>query len=254
MKVLLPKRNQRKKIRSDSKPHLRPKGCVAELREILTYQYMLRFLNRSDAFRLNLIWGFETTSVNKVKGVVTVKDGPKKKIVKEIIVDVDKCSGCRACEMACSAFHAMPKYSSINPARARIWLVVDEVRDLYVPIRAGDYTTAECTGRHAYTINGKQYKECSFCGVSCPSRDLFKEPDSGLPLKCDMCEDDPPLEEPMCVQVCPHDALTYEERKEEGEEEATREELEIGLESLAKKHGLKKVMDSVARMSVSKKG
>jgi len=57
----------------------------------------------------------------------------------------------------------------------------------------------------------------------------------------------------MCVQVCPHDALTYEEREEEGEEEETREELEIGLDALAKKYGMKKVMDAVARIAVSKK-
>ena len=190
-----------------------------------------------------------------MKGVVTVKDGLKKKIVKEIKVDLDKCIGCRACEVACSAFHARPKYSSMNPARSRIRVVRDDLNDVYVPIRAGDYTPAECTGRHTYTISGKQYKECSFCGVSCPSRDLFKEPDSGLPLKCDMCEDDPPLKEPMCVQVCPHDALTYEEREEEvAEEEEPREEMEIGLEALAKKFGMQKVMDAIARMSISKKG
>jgi benzoyl-CoA reductase subunit BamC len=167
-----------------------------------------------------------------VKGIVTVNAESNKKIVKEIKVDLDKCIGCRACEVACSAFHASPKYSSINPARSRIRVVVDELNDCYVPIRGGDYTPAD-----------------SFCGVSCPSRDLFKEPDSGLPLKCDMCEDDPPIDEPMCVQVCPHDALTYEEREEEGEEEVTREELEIGLEALAKKHGVQKVKDAIARMS-----
>jgi benzoyl-CoA reductase subunit BamC len=53
----------------------------------------------------------------------------------------------------------------------------------------------------------------------------------------------------MCVQVCPHDALTYEEKEEEGEEEQKREELEIGLEALAKKHGVQKVRDALARMS-----
>ena len=191
----------------------------------------------------------------KVKGAVTVNAGLKKKIIKEIKVDLDKCIGCRACEVACSAFHARPKYSSMNPARSRIRVVRDDLNDVYVPIRAGDYTPAECTGRHTYTISGKQYKECSFCGVSCPSRDLFKEPDSGLPLKCDMCEDDPPLKEPMCVQVCPHDALTYEEREEEvAEEEEPREEMEIGLEALTKKYGMQKVMDAIARMSISKKG
>ena len=178
----------------------------------------------------------------------------KKRIVKIIKVDLDKCNGCRACEVACSSFHASPKYSSNNPARSRIRVIHDPLRDVYVPIRAGDYTPAECTGRHTYTINGKEYDECSFCGVSCPSRDIFKEPDSGLPLKCDMYESDPPLVEPMCVQWCLVDALTYEEREEEVEEEEKREELEIGLESLANKYGLQKMMDTIARMSLSKQG
>jgi len=186
--------------------------------------------------------------------VVIVEAGLKKKIVKEIKVDLDKCIGCRACEVACSGFHAQPRYSSINPARSRIRVIKDELNDVYVPIRAGDYTKAECTGRHTYTINGKKYKECSFCGVSCPSRDYFKEPDSGLPLKCDMCEDDPPQSEPLCVQVCRCDALTYEEREEGGEDETEvkRDEMEIGLESLVDKYGLEKIIDTVARMS--KKG
>ncbi len=180
----------------------------------------------------------------------------KKKTVKIIKVDLDKCNGCRACEVACSSFHASPKYSSNNPARSRIRVIHEPLRDVYVPIRAGDYTPAECTGRHTYTINEKEYDECSFCGVSCPARDVFKEPDSGLPLKCDMCESDPPLAEPMCVQWCLADCLTYEEKEEEvkEEEEEKREEMEIGLESLAKKHGLQKVVDTLTRMSISKKG
>lgn len=175
-----------------------------------------------------------------------------KKIIKEIKVNLDKCIGCRACELACSAFHANPRYSSTNPARSRIRVLVDELNDVYVPLRASDYTPAECTGRNAYLINGKEYPECSFCGVSCPSRDLFKEPDSGLPLKCDMCEDVPALAEPMCVQVCRPGALIYEEREEEREEEPRLGEMEIGLEALINRHGLQKVTDTVARMS--KKG
>jgi ferredoxin len=108
----------------------------------------------------------------------------KKKIIKTIRIDVDKCHGCRACEMICSAFHAEPKYSSNNPARARIRLIRDPLKDVYVPVYAGDYAPAECAGRDKYTIDGKEYDECAFCRSSCPSRDEFKEPDSGLPLKC----------------------------------------------------------------------
>ena len=183
-----------------------------------------------------------------------MKAEKKKRIIKTIRIDVDKCNGCRACELICSAFHAVPKYSSNNPARARIRVIYDPLRDIYVPVYAGEYTAAECPGRDKYTIDGKEYDECAFCRASCPSRDIFKEPDSGLPLKCDMCESDPPLEEPMCVQWCLAEALTYEEREEEGEEETGREEMETGLESLVDRYGLDKIMDSLTRMSLSKKG
>ena len=172
-----------------------------------------------------------------------------KKKVKVIKIDLDKCNGCRACEVACSAFHAKPKYSSNNPARSRIRLIRDPLRDVYLPVYAGEYTKAECTGRDKYVIDGKEYNECDFCRASCPSRDVFKEPDSGLPLKCDMCEDDPPQEKPLCVQWCLNDALTYEEREEEVEEEVKLGEMEIGLESMVDKYGLQKVIDTVARMA-----
>lgn len=179
-----------------------------------------------------------------------MKGEKKTKIVKTIKIDVDKCHGCRACELICSAFHAAPQYSSNNPSRSRIRVIRDPLADVYVPVYAGEYAAAECTGRDRYTIDGKEYEECAFCRASCSSRDVFKEPDSGLPLKCDMCESEPELPEPMCVKWCIVDALTYEEREEEmEEEEVVLEEIEIGLEALANRHGLDKVIDTVARMS-----
>jgi benzoyl-CoA reductase subunit BamC len=171
------------------------------------------------------------------------------KKVKTIKIDVDKCNGCRACEVACSSFHARPQYSSSNPARSRIRLVHDPVKDIYVPVYAGEYTRAECRGREKYVIDGKEHDECAFCRAACPSRTLFKEPDSGLPLSCDMCESDPPLEKPRCVQWCLNNALTYEERDEEVEESEKIGEMELGLESLADKYGLEKMAAAVARMS-----
>ncbi|MGQ9646370.1 MAG: (4Fe-4S)-binding protein [Thermodesulfobacteriota bacterium] len=176
-----------------------------------------------------------------------------KKKVKVIKIDLEKCNGCRACEVICSAFHATPRYSSNNPARSRIRVIHEPLKDVYLPVYAGEYTAAECMGRDRYVIDGKEYSECDFCRASCPSRDAFKEPDSGLPLKCDMCEDDPPQEKPLCVQWCINDALTYEEREEEVEEEVKPEDVEIGLESLVDKYGIQKVRDAVARMSVAKK-
>lgn len=180
-----------------------------------------------------------------------MKTGVATKTVKEIKIDIEKCTGCRACEMACSAFHARPRYSSINPARSRIRVVTDEVNDEYVPVRAGNYTRTECDGRHVYQLNGKQYSECSFCRASCPSRDYFIEPDSGLPLKCDMCEEEPPLAEPLCVTVCQPGCLTYEVRELETavDEVAQREAMEQGLQSLMREHGIDAVLENLTRLT-----
>lgn len=181
-------------------------------------------------------------------------DQKKKKIVKTIKIDVDKCNGCRACEVVCSAFHAAPKYGSNNPSRARIRVIHEPLKNIYVPVYAGEYTAAECMGRDKYVIDGKEYDECGFCRASCPSRDAFKEPDSGLPLKCDMCESDPPLDEPLCVQWCLNDALVLEEREEEVLEENDLDDVELAVESLIDKHGFDKVMDTLARITASKAG
>jgi len=177
--------------------------------------------------------------------------GQKKKLVKQILIDVDKCNGCRGCEVICSAFHSTPRYSSNNPARSRIRVIRDPLANIYVPVYAGEYTAAECAGRDKYVIDGKEYEECAFCRASCPSRDVFKEPDSGLPLKCDMCESDPSIEEPLCVQWCLAGALVFVKREEvfDEDDQQSAEEVDLGLEALANKHGWSKVLDAVDRMS-----
>jgi benzoyl-CoA reductase subunit BamC len=172
-----------------------------------------------------------------------------RKIIKNIKVDADRCSGCRSCEIVCSAFHAEPKYSSVNPARSRVRVITHRLQNIWLPVFAGEYTPTECAGRDIYTIDGKEYDECGFCRAACPSRDMFKEPDSGLPLKCDMCEGE---DEPLCVKWCLTDVLVYEEREiwvEEETEQEKQDELNIGLESLADKFGLDQLKDAMARMN-----
>lgn len=192
---------------------------------------------------------------------LNLKQEPKvvvKKKVKVIKIDVSKCHGCRACEVACSGFHAKPKFSTINPARSRIRVFRDELRNVFVPVYASFYTKAECAGRRIYISENKEqspdrsgYIECSFCGAACPSRDLFFEPDSGLPLKCDMCEDDPPIDTPWCVKVCPVGALTVEEKEvelsEEKEEEKKEEKIERAIETLVDNYGWDKVIETIVK-------
>lgn len=172
--------------------------------------------------------------------------GKIKKIIKTITVDADKCNGCRSCEVICSAFHSTPKYSTINTARARIHVTTHRLRNIWLPVFAGDYVLAECGCRDKYVLDGKEYSECSFCRAVCPSRDLFKEPDSGLPLKCDMCEGEAT---PLCVEWCLNDVLTYQEREEEVEEAPVMGDLEMGLEALVDRYGLEKLTSLLTRLS-----
>lgn len=189
----------------------------------------------------------------------------EKKKIRAIKIDINKCSGCRSCEIICSASHASPKYSSINPARSRIRIIKSELDNIFIPVIASYYTSAECNGRNVYKQNdyliegqwdviankeeyakkGIEFGDCAFCGASCPSRDLFKEPDSGLPLRCDLCEGEA---EPLCVRWCMIGALTYEEREEEVKEEAKLGEMEIGLQALVDKYGIEEVADNISRM------
>lgn len=128
-------------------------------------------------------------------------------------------------------------------------MITHRLKDIWLPVFAGEYAPAECMGRDKYIIDGKEYDECGFCRAACPSRDLFKEPDSGLPLKCDMCEELGPGEKPLCVQVCLNDVLIYEEREEEVEEEVNLGDMEIGLQALVNKYGLQKVAETVLQMA-----
>jgi benzoyl-CoA reductase subunit BamC len=164
--------------------------------------------------------------------------------IKTIKIDASKCTGCWACEVICSAFHS--EYSRVNRERSRIRVLVDNDKDLYVPVIAGPYTLGECPGRSEIAIDGKEYDECFFCRVSCPSRDLFKEPDSGLPLKCDMCGE-PPQPEPLCVKWCMSDALTYVEREEEEGAEEDEGDKERAVAYLIEKYGADEIREILER-------
>lgn len=168
------------------------------------------------------------------------------KKIKTVTIKADLCNGCRACEVACSAFHASPPYSSINPARSRIRIIRYPLDDIWMPVFAGEYASAECMGRDKYVIDGKEYEECAFCRAVCPSREVFKEPDSGLPLKCDMCEGE---DTPLCVQKCLNDVLILEVREEEVEQQTRHEELEVSVDALVDKYGFDKLYAVLARKS-----
>ena len=91
-----------------------------------------------------------------------------RKTIRKIHVKADLCNGCRLCEIMCSAAHSTPKYNTINPARSRIQIIRDPLKDIWLPVFAGEYTPAECSGRISYEIDNKTYGECAFCRARMP--------------------------------------------------------------------------------------
>ena len=119
-----------------------------------------------------------------------------------IKIDHTKCCGCKLCEVACSLKHT----DEVNPQRSRIRVFLGE--KFCLPVIAGPYTEAACNSKSLVCIDGKEIDGCVVCRASCPVKSVYKEPDTGIPLKCDFCGDPP---DPECVKWCAPEALMFVE-------------------------------------------
>jgi benzoyl-CoA reductase subunit BamC len=115
-----------------------------------------------------------------------------------IRIDHTQCCGCKLCEVACSLKHT----DGVNPQRSRIKVYLEET--FCLPVIAGPFTEAGCNSRQEILVHGVEMDGCIGCRASCPEKSVYKEPDTGIPLKCDFCGDPP---DPECVKWCAADAL-----------------------------------------------
>ena len=128
----------------------------------------------------------------------------KKITIKGIKVDINKCVGCRICELVCSFFHTQDTY---NPRQSRIRVFSDdEVTGLSFPIRCTQVVEKPCPTKTSVVINEAEFDACSLCMAACPSRELFRDPVTKKILRCDLCGGDP-----SCVKWCPTGTLTIKE-------------------------------------------
>jgi anaerobic carbon-monoxide dehydrogenase iron sulfur subunit len=140
-----------------------------------------------------------------------------------IAVDVEKCTGCRMCEIACS----LRNYNECNPARARIHVVRTRngAISTTVPVLCRQCAAPLCVSlcpaqalrRDAHTnaivVDKDKCVGCRTCVYVCPFGGPAVDPALGISQKCTLCDGDG---EPMCVQVCAKGALTYVSAEEDG--------------------------------------
>lgn len=132
--------------------------------------------------------------------------------MKRIGFDTEKCSGCKTCELVCSATHE----GVFNPNKSRIRLWRDEFYGKFNQLTCKHCEEPECIDvcpTEALYIEDNEVKfnkeeciGCMVCADACPYDAIFTHPDLEYILKCDFCNG-----EMNCVRYCPFDALFVEE-------------------------------------------
>jgi len=123
-----------------------------------------------------------------------------------LYADSAKCSGCRACLVACS----LNLFQENNPKKAALKVLAHfpdpGVFELEVCTQCGDCAAVCPTGAIKQNAKGAyyvDYDECDLCGACesvCPEGVMFVMPEyADHSWKCDLCGD--------CVAVCGTDAL-----------------------------------------------
>ncbi|MHA1783950.1 MAG: 4Fe-4S dicluster domain-containing protein [Candidatus Helarchaeota archaeon] len=132
----------------------------------------------------------------------------------QVSIEVEKCIGCRLCEMICSLHNE----NNINPSRSRIE-VITVSPEIDIPVYCYQCTDAPCASVcpvNAITrnkdgvmeINKETCINCRACTKACPFGCIGINSDGKI-FKCDLCGG-----EPECVKICPTHALKYEQPEE----------------------------------------
>jgi carbon-monoxide dehydrogenase iron sulfur subunit len=133
-------------------------------------------------------------------------------MAKILMINHEKCTGCRLCELVCSVSHD----GVSNPLRSRISIIKWEAEGLYIPMSCQQCEDAPCmTICPVKAISRDQELDyvkidydvcigCRSCVAVCPFGAMgFNVKDKKV-FKCDLCEGDP-----QCVRFCEVKAVEY---------------------------------------------
>lgn len=135
-------------------------------------------------------------------------------------VDLDRCSGCKACVTACHSLNGLDDNeawrdvgllvggTSHNPVMQHVTTACHHCLDpacmTACPVDAYEKNPVTGIVKHL----DDQCFGCQYCTLACPYDVPKYHGDKGIVRKCDMCSDRLAAgEAPACVQACPHEAI-----------------------------------------------
>ena len=156
---------------------------------------------------------------------------------KAFLIDINKCSGCRNCQIACKDEHCEQSwlpYAEAQPLTGSFWCRVDEKERGQVPVVKVSYTPIMCNhcekcavleiaGDAAYRrddglviIDPVKAKGRRDLVEACPLGVVYWNEELELPQKCTGCAHllDDGWSVPRCVDACALEAILYAEEDE----------------------------------------
>lgn len=133
-----------------------------------------------------------------------------------ILVDPNKCTGCRLCELVCS----VKNEGVSNPIKSRIQVVKWEEVGYYMVMVCQQCDDAACMAacpvdalwrdeNGVVRLDKQRCIGCRLCVQACPFGAMGYNQDTGEVFKCEQCDG-----EPECVKFCEPQALQYVEASE----------------------------------------
>jgi Fe-S-cluster-containing dehydrogenase component len=143
---------------------------------------------------------------------------------KALIIDHERCTGCRICELACSMHDVVDG----QPRRPRITAVTWELEGWGVPVPCQHCEEPPCMAvcpkeavfreevLDRVSVDYDRCIGCRMCVVACPFGAMGFDEQHKRVIKCDYCDGDP-----ECVKLCSYGALHYLEINEQTASKST---------------------------------
>ena len=137
--------------------------------------------------------------------------------MKRVLVNVDRCSGCRLCEMVCSFTHE----NAFGSSTSRVIVKKEDAFGLDLPVICWHCNSCnalencpekalERNEKGLIVVNENKCVGCGKCLETCIIGAIRIHPKSNIPIICDQCGG-----KFQCVKKCPTKALTCIETTEQ---------------------------------------